>query len=71
MPCMNGVELLAACKSDERFAHMPIIALSSHQEEEMTLGAPLDGIFAYVSKNNHAQLVEKVKEALDEIKQAV
>lgn len=50
LPRMDGVEVLARLRADERLAHIPVIALTAHAmagDREKYLGAGFD---AYVAK---------------------
>lgn len=66
MPKMSGTELAKKCRLDERFVSLPIVALSSHTEKEITMRERIEGIDAYISKTSHSELIEGVTSVLKE-----
>jgi len=62
MPEMDGHEFSNKCKIDKRFKNLPIIALTSNNEEDIN-EATLKKyhLAAYVTKTNHAELVDIIE----------
>lgn len=50
MPRMTGMELLGRIKQDPRFRHIPVIMMTSSQQEQDLVGAYELGVNAYVRK---------------------
>lgn len=62
MPVMNGVEFLKVVKQDEQLCKIPIIVLTTSQEERDKLNTFKLGIAGYMAKPvDYAQFVEVVK----------
>jgi CheY-like chemotaxis protein len=59
MPKMNGLELAAAMRRDERFKHLPIVAFTSTAGNENFRNQARDvGINHMVNKTERHQLLE-------------
>ena len=56
MPRLNGFELTARIRADERFRHLPVIALSARDSEEFHERARLAGIDLYETKLDRDRL---------------
>ena len=50
MPRMTGMELLARLRQDARFRYLPVVMMTSSQQEQDLLGAYELGVNAYVRK---------------------
>lgn len=50
MPRMTGMELLARLKQDARYRHIPVVMMTSSQQEQDLVGAYDLGVNAYVRK---------------------
>ena len=62
MPVMNGFELLAAVKADEKLKHLPVLMVTAETRKEDILRAARDGAAGYVVKPfTRATLEEKVQ----------
>ncbi len=64
MPDMNGIEFMQHCKKDERFADIPFIALTSHNEADLGGDAKSLGFAGFVSKADRDRLVSVIPEIL-------
>lgn len=60
MPIMNGYELAAKLREDERFSQLPIIALSSLANEEDVARGKKSGINEFQVKLDREQLAEAI-----------
>ena len=62
MPVMNGFELLAAVKADEKLKHLPVLMVTAETRKEDILRAAKEGAAAYIVKPfTRATLEEKVQ----------
>ena len=61
MPNMDGFELAEKVKSDSRFAHLPIIALTSLADDEDIEKGTQMGIDDYQIKLDREKLIEAVR----------
>ncbi len=68
MPRMNGVEFVKAAKAEPALAHIPFIALTSHEEEDFDQDVREMGFEALVTKSNRNKVVESIRELLKEKK---
>ncbi|MSQ70212.1 MAG: response regulator [Betaproteobacteria bacterium] len=50
MPYLNGIELLRAIRGDEKTAHIPVILLTGHGDDEIWSEATVLGISGYLTK---------------------
>lgn len=60
MPKMNGLELAAAIRKEERFKTLPLIALTTKFSEHHAKEGQKAGFNLYLEKMNPAQLVEAI-----------
>jgi DNA-binding response OmpR family regulator len=58
MPEMNGMELLAQIKSDERINHIPVILLTAVHEEEQIVRSFDVGVDDYITKPFNASILK-------------
>ncbi len=65
MPNMNGFELTTKVKGDERFAHLPVIALTSLAGDEDIAKGEKVGIDDYQIKLDRERLLESVRSHLN------
>jgi two-component system, chemotaxis family, chemotaxis protein CheY len=65
MPVMNGLELLAAMKADERLAAIPVVIISTEGREEDTARGLEAGAVAYVTKPFRSDEIRRVIEGLE------
>jgi two-component system, chemotaxis family, chemotaxis protein CheY len=62
MPVMNGFELLAAVKADDKLKHLPVLMVTAEARKEDILRAAKDGAAGYIVKPfTTATLEEKVQ----------
>ena len=62
MPRMNGLEVLAAMKSDERLRNVPVVMVSSSREEPDLVKSYQLGVNAYVVKPvDFKQFMDSIK----------
>ena len=62
MPVMNGFELLAAVKADEKLKHLPVLMVTAETRKEDIVRAARDGAAGYIVKPfTRATLEEKVQ----------
>lgn len=62
MPIMNGIEFLQVIKRDEQLCKIPVVVLTTSQEERDKLDTFKLGIAGYMAKPvDYAQFVEVVK----------
>lgn len=50
MPAMNGFELLAAIKKDERLRHLPVLMVTAEAKKEDIVNATRKGAAGYIVK---------------------
>lgn len=62
MPVMDGFELTRKIKGDERYSHLPVVALTSLASEEDIKKGKEAGIDSYEIKLDREQLVSVVRE---------
>ena len=67
MPDINGVEILRKLKTDERYSAIPVIFISSINDDESVFGYLKLGAYSCVSKpfSSH-ELLTRVKNCLDD-----
>ena len=66
MPEMDGIECLRALKTDQRFAHIPVIMISAESEREILLEAIQLGARHYVTKPfTPEEVTTRLMEVLD------
>ncbi len=70
MPRMNGFELAKKVRSDERFSHLPIMALTSLSGEEVYRRAKEAGIDEFQVKLDREAVVRTVAELLSRAEEA-
>lgn len=62
MPGMTGIDLLKACKADEKLKHMPFMLVTAESEQKHILEAAKAGVSDYVVKPfNAATLKAKME----------
>ena len=62
MPVMNGFELLAAVKADEKLKHLPVLMVTAETRKEDIVRAAKDGAAGYIVKPfTRATLEQKVQ----------
>ena len=64
MPGMDGFEFVEACRADSRWQETPVLALSSHANEEHFERGREAGFTDYISKNNRDALLSALSETL-------
>lgn len=64
MPEMNGIEMCAAIKSDERTSHIPILVLSAKNTVQNYLDSFSTGADAYLAKPFNIDVLKKHVEAI-------
>lgn len=64
MPVMDGLELAKRVRNDSRFAHLPMIAVTSMTGEKQMKTGLMAGFDFYEFKLDRASLLEKIEEAL-------
>jgi len=63
LPNMNGLEVLHRVRADERTRRLPVVILSSSNEEQVIVESYKSGANSYVSKpTNFAQFMESVRQ---------
>ena len=70
MPVMSGIELVDYCKDSAEYMTIPIIALSSHSNEEVLSQDNvriIDKLSGYVTKTNHKALLDMINQALGRV----
>ena len=68
MPVMNGFELLAAVKADEKLKHLPVLMVTAETRKEDILRAAKEGAAGYIVKPfTRATLEEKVQRIVRKI----
>ncbi len=66
MPLMNGIEAVNKIKSDDRYKHIPIIALSAHQKTNALNDLEKIGFNDFIEKPIEiAHFYEKVKQYIN------
>ena len=65
MPRLDGLALTRQIRADQRFAELPIIALSSLAGEEEIARGMAAGVTEYQVKLNADELVESIRKAVD------
>jgi two-component system chemotaxis sensor kinase CheA len=70
MPGMSGFEFAKACRSNEKWANTPIVALSSHVEPVDFERGRASGFTDYVAKFDRDALLAALHQSLDLIKGA-
>ncbi len=65
MPKMSGIEFAQFCKNDTKFNKIPIIALTSTNEERKMQEAIEHGILYCVAKTNHHDILKHLSEIID------
>jgi two-component system, chemotaxis family, sensor kinase CheA len=64
MPNLNGLDLASAIRSDRRWEQLPLIALSSHAEEDDVRAGREAGFDEYLAKSDQAHLQDNLSRAL-------
>ena len=65
MPIMNGIEFLQKVKDDNRFRHIPVVVLTTSDEQQDKLNSFNFGVAGYMSKPvDYLQFVE-IMRAID------
>ena len=68
MPVLNGFELLAAVKADEKLKHLPVLLVAAEARKEDILRAAREGAAGYIVKPfSRATLEEKVRKIIKTI----
>jgi two-component system chemotaxis response regulator CheY len=68
MPNMNGFELLAAIKKDEKLKHLPVLMVTAEARKEDIVRAAQDGAAGYIVKPfTKATLEEKVQKIMQKL----
>lgn len=68
MPNMNGFDLLAAVKKDERTKHIPVLMVTAEARKEDIVRAAQDGAAGYIVKPfTKATLEDKVMKILQKV----
>ena len=71
MPAMNGFELLAAVKADEKLKRLPVLLVAAEARKEDILRAAREGAAGYIVKPfTRATLEEKVLKIIKTIRTA-
>ncbi len=64
MPGMSGLELLKACRADDKLKHLPFVMVTAESEQSNLVAAIQAGVTDYVVKPfNAATLKEKIENA--------
>lgn len=71
MPVMNGVELMQEIKNDEQISYLPVVALTSHEEDDFGMDVKEIGFLDFVTKSNRNKVIEVITDILKERKLAV
>ena len=71
MPDMDGRDFTAKCKESQHLRHIPIIALSSHDSDDLMKENMNTGLSGFVAKTNHTELVEKINQVLSSVTEGV
>ena len=62
MPIMNGIEFLKTVKDDDRFRHIPVVVLTTPDEQQDKLNTFNFGVAGYMAKPvDHLQFVEVMR----------
>ncbi|MBF0361531.1 MAG: response regulator [Oligoflexia bacterium] len=65
MPRMNGLEMCAEVKKDERLKHIPIFMLTSEPDEELMRKGKSIGVIAWITKPfTESKLLAAIKKVL-------
>jgi two-component system, chemotaxis family, chemotaxis protein CheY len=65
MPGMNGLEVLKAAKADERFAHIPVMMVTTEGEKDYIIKAIQAGAVHYQTKPfGQEEMAARIMEAL-------
>ena len=68
MPVMNGFELLAAIKADDKLKHLPVLMVTAEARKEDIVRAAKDGAAGYIVKPfTKATLEEKVQKIMQKL----
>jgi two-component system chemotaxis response regulator CheY len=68
MPKMNGFDLLAAIKKDDKLKHLPVLMVTAEARKEDIVRAAQDGAAGYIVKPfTKATLEEKVQKILQKL----
>ena len=68
MPNMNGFQLLAEVKSDEKLKHLPVLMVTAEAKREQIIEAAQAGVNGYVVKPFTAiALKDKIEKIFDRI----
>ena len=65
MPKVNGLEVLARLRNDERFKDTPIVMLSSVRDGDVIRSSIRQRATAYVLKDDPEQIKKRIKEVLE------
>lgn len=62
MPIMNGIEFLQTVKDDDRFRHIPVVVLTTSDEQQDKLNSFNFGVAGYMAKpGDYRQFVEVMR----------
>ena len=68
MPNMNGFDLLAAIKKDDKLKHLPVLMVTAEARKEDIVRAAQDGAAGYIVKPfTKATLEEKVQKIMQKL----
>jgi len=70
MPEMTGIDFVRICRKDERFKHLPIVALTAYNSEEMIQEITEAGFNSFVSKSDRNRLLSVINDILDKTEAA-
>jgi CheY-like chemotaxis protein len=65
MPIMNGTEFLQAVKNDERFRRIPVVVLTTSDEQQDKVNSFSFGVAGYMSKPVDYQQFVEVMRSID------
>ena len=65
MPIMNGIEFLQAVKNDDRFKRIPVVVLTTSDEQQDKLNTFNLGVAGYMSKPVDYQKFVQVMRSID------
>ena len=68
MPGMEGIDLLKACRADEKLAKLPVLMVTAEQKREQIIEAAQAGVNGYIVKPfTAATLKEKIDKIFERI----
>lgn len=72
MPNMLGIDLLKACRADERFTKLPIMLVTAESEQKQIIEAIKSGVSEYLIKPfTGASLKEKIEKVYNKLQAPV